>query len=81
MSSSSVITATADTSTSLAPGWSTNDTAEYVVPVEWVAVRDRTEGFWQSGMFANQHSACRLSNKFTIDRLTDHFKLDDGERG
>ena len=54
----------------------TDDTAEFVVPVQWITTRPRAEAVWQSGMFANQHSACRLRNKFTIERLTDHFTLD-----
>jgi hypothetical protein len=57
----------------------TDDTAEYVVGIEWVVTRPRTEAIWQSGMFANQNTACRLSNKFTIDRLTELFKLSNEE--
>ncbi|HEX3783663.1 MAG TPA: hypothetical protein VHX38_28705 [Pseudonocardiaceae bacterium] len=53
----------------------TDDTAEYVVGVDWIVTRPRTDAIWQRGMFANQHSACHLSNKFTIDRLTELFKL------
>lgn len=57
----------------------TDDTAEYVVGVEWIVTRPRTDAIWQSGMFANQNSACRLRNKFTIDRLTELFKLSNEE--
>jgi len=28
-------------------------------------------------MFAVQHTACRLRNRFTIERLVKHFGLDD----
>ncbi|CAM3419143.1 hypothetical protein PALA111701_08360 [Paenibacillus lactis] len=27
--------------------------------------------------FANQNSACKLRNQFTIERLTKHFQLDE----
>ena len=31
-------------------------------------------------MFASQHSACKLRQEFTLERLADHFGIDnDGE--
>ena len=36
-------------------------------------------GFWEKGIFASQHSACKLRQEFTLERLADHFSLDDGE--
>jgi hypothetical protein len=51
------------------------DTAEYVVPVVWEAAKDRSEAVWRKGMFANQNSACKLRNKFTLDVLTSAFGL------
>ncbi|WP_155838614.1 hypothetical protein [Arthrobacter castelli] len=53
------------------------DAAEYVVPVEWIATVDRDQAYWQLGMFANQHSACKLRNQFTIDELSRIFDLND----
>jgi hypothetical protein len=52
------------------------DTAEYVVPVAWQATRDRSNAVWQKGMFANQNSACKLRNKFTLDALVSAFGVD-----
>ena len=52
------------------------DTAEYVVPVAWQATRDRSPAVWQKGMFANQNSACKLRNKFTLDTLVSAFGMD-----
>lgn len=56
-----------------------DDDAEWVVPVEWVDARHQSEAYWEKGMFASQHSACKLRQEFTLDRLSDHFNLDDDE--
>jgi len=61
-------------------GLDDEDTAEYVVPVTWVNSREREEGVWLRGMFANQNSACKLRNKFTVDTLVAAFDLDQEER-
>jgi hypothetical protein len=49
---------------------------EYIVPVEWIKTVPRDQAVWQRGMFANQNSACKLRNKFTIDVLATAFGLD-----
>lgn len=51
--------------------------SEYLVRVEWVRDLPRDEGYWETGLFALQHTACKMTSKFTIERLTAHFKLDD----
>lgn len=51
------------------------DTAEYVVPVDWIYKVPIENAYWREGMFANQNSACKLRNQFTIDELTRHFEL------
>lgn len=56
-----------------------DDFAEWVVPVEWIDARPLEAGFWEKGMFASQHSACKLRQEFTLGRLADHFNIDDGE--
>jgi hypothetical protein len=56
-----------------------DDNAEWVVPVEWTDARPLDAGFWEKGMFASQHSACKLRQEFTLGRLADHFNIDDGE--
>jgi hypothetical protein len=55
------------------------DTAEYLVRVKWLKALPENEAFWETGMFANQNTACRLQGEkgeFTIERLTEHFGLD-----
>ncbi len=51
--------------------------AEWVVPVRWLATRPLTEAYWEKGLFANQNSACKLRQTFTIDRVTAQFQLVD----
>lgn len=53
----------------------TDETAEYVVPVRWIAAVGRDSAYWEKGMFANQNSACKLRQQFTIERLTARFGL------
>ena len=50
-----------------------NEEPEYVVPVRWEATRTGDEAVWRTGMFANQNSACKLRNKFTLDVLEEAF--------
>lgn len=59
------------------PGTADND-AEWVVPVEWIDARPEADAFWEKGMFASQHSACKLRQEFTLARLADHFGTSDG---
>lgn len=49
--------------------------AEFAVPVRWLAQVPRDQAFWENGFFANQHSVCKLRNKFTRDRVIEHFGL------
>ncbi len=53
-----------------------DDNAEWVVPVQWLDARPERDAFWEKGMFASQHSACKLRQEFTLDRLADHFGID-----
>lgn len=55
----------------------TEDNAEYVVPVRWLVSHPKSEAYWEKGMFANQNSACKLRQEFTLDRLARHFDLGD----
>lgn len=54
-----------------------DDKAEWVVPVEWIEARPLSDGYWEKGMFASQHSACKLRQEFTLERLAEHFGIDD----
>lgn len=53
------------------------DNDEYVVPVEWIEAVEHSEAVWEKGFFANQNSACKLRNRFTLDGLTRRFGLAD----
>jgi hypothetical protein len=55
----------------------TPENDEYVVPVRWYVANPKEQAFWQKGMFANQNSACKLRQEFTIERLAQHFRLED----
>lgn len=59
-----------------ADGLTGEDTSEYVVPVSWAQTRPREQAVWKKGMFANQNSACKLRNRFTLDELAAAFDLD-----
>lgn len=51
--------------------------SEYLVRVQWIKTLPTNQGVWEKGMFANQNSACKLRSQFTIERLTDIFRLDE----
>lgn len=53
-----------------------DDLAEWVVPVEWLDARALEDGFWEKGLFASTHSACKLRQEFTLQRLAGHFGID-----
>lgn len=57
----------------------TEENAEFVVPVRWIVANPKHEAYWEKGMFANQNSACKLRQEFTLERLAQHFDLDDTE--
>jgi hypothetical protein len=42
---------------------------EWVVPVRWLNNRPRAKAYWKTGMFANQNSATKLRNRFTLEQL------------
>lgn len=39
----------------------------YLVRVEWIEACPAEEAFWEKGMYANQNSATKLRNKFTLE--------------
>jgi hypothetical protein len=53
------------------------DLCEYLVRVEWIRQVPKAQAFWEKGLFALQHTACRLTSSFTIGKLSEHFQLDD----
>ena len=52
-----------------------DDDAEWVVPVEWKKTVPTSQAYWEKGLFANQNSACKLRQEFTLDRLSQHFQV------
>jgi hypothetical protein len=54
-----------------------NGEPEVIVPVEWIATVPLQQAVWEKGMFANQNSACKLRNRYTLDRLSSAFGLED----
>jgi len=57
-------------------GDTADENAEWVVPVAWIRTVPRDRAFWKNGMFANQNTAAKLRQKFTIEQVTDEFGLD-----
>ena len=53
------------------------DLCEYLVRIEWIKTVPRNEAYWEKGLFAIQHTACRMTSSFTIERLSQHFELDE----
>lgn len=51
------------------------DNMEYAVRVDWIKTLRREEAIKEKGLFANQNSACKLRNRFTLERLTELFEL------
>ena len=49
---------------------------EYVVGIDWTDVRPLSEAYWETGMYANQNTATKLRNQFTLDRLHREFNTD-----
>lgn len=51
--------------------------SEYAVRVDWMKKVPVKDAYWTKGLFAIQHTACRLKSSFTIEKLSEHFKLED----
>ncbi len=50
-----------------------DDLAEWMVPVRWSETLPIEQAFWVKGMFANQNSACKLRDEFTLGKLRERF--------
>lgn len=53
-----------------------DEDSEWVVPVRWLHTVPQAEAYWEKGLFANQNSACKLRQQFTLDRLAERFDVD-----
>lgn len=54
-----------------------DEAAEWVVPVEWIKTVPREQAFWKNGMFANQNTAAKLRQQFTIEQVSAAFGLEE----
>ena len=58
-------------------GSADDDLAEWAVVVEWIHTVPREQAVWKNGMFANQNTATRLRQQFTIEQVSEAFRLED----
>ncbi|MGO1592130.1 MAG: hypothetical protein ACTHW1_03385 [Ancrocorticia sp.] len=54
-----------------------DDLAEWAVPVEWIHTVAREQAVWRNGMFANTNTAAKLRQQFTIENVSNAFRLED----
>ena len=54
-----------------------SDEQEVFVQVRWLKTVSQPNAYWEKGMFANQASACKLRNRFTLERLAKFFNVDE----
>jgi len=54
-----------------------DEMCEHFVRVRWLKTVPLQDGYWETGFFANQASACKLRNQFTLDKLLDHFDIEE----
>lgn len=52
-----------------------DDDDEWVVPVAWIETVSEKDAYKEKGLFANQNSACKLRQEFTLDRLAERFNV------
>lgn len=52
-----------------------NGEDEWVLPVTWIKTVSKGDAVWEKGMFANENSACKMRNTFTLGCLHDAFGI------
>ena len=52
-----------------------NGEPEFIVPVKWIATRSPEDAIYGNGLFASQHSTCKLRDAKTLKVLTKEFDL------
>lgn len=57
----------------------TDDIADWVIPIRWLATVALDEAFKEPGLFSNPNAACKLRQQFTLERLAEHSGLDGDE--
>lgn len=53
------------------------DQCEYLVRIDWIKTLNEEDAYWEKGLRANQNSAFKLKNKFTLEKLIDRFELEE----
>jgi hypothetical protein len=53
------------------------DKIEHFVPVKWIKATTKEQAYYEKGFFSNQNTVCKLRNRFTLDKLTSHFGVDE----
>ncbi|MFC4440324.1 MULTISPECIES: hypothetical protein [Natrialbaceae] len=48
---------------------------EYLVGINWIDTHLITDAYWKPGMYANQNTATKLRNQYTIEHLYQHFDI------
>lgn len=51
------------------------DMCTNMVRVKWLTTVPREDAFWETGLFASQHIACKLRHSHTIQKLTTQFGI------
>ncbi len=46
--------------------------------MRWLDARPREQAVWEKGMSANQNVVAKLRQPFTLGRLNELFRVDDG---
>lgn len=52
-----------------------DENCEYIVGIDWIKTTPKHSAFWTTGLRANQNSAYKLRNQYTIDKVLEHFGL------
>ncbi len=53
------------------------DLCTHCVRIEWEKTVEEAKAFWVKGMSANQNSAFKLRNRFTLEKLVEYFGLEE----
>ena len=53
------------------------DKSEYLVRVKWIKTVPINEAYWEKGLFTNPNIVCQMNDSSTIQRLSQHFGLND----
>ncbi|WP_336881504.1 DUF91 domain-containing protein [Priestia koreensis] len=55
------------------------DKCEHIVKVQWIKYVSKEQAYWERGLKANQNSAYKLRSQYTIDKVSEFFKIEKDE--